>query len=355
MVKNMTVEIDGTLVFEQTAGDAATQTMREIASQFSDSEWEYHDNASLGERMFIVKLKQDESEERFDYKNTNEIVAESLKVISDHAIRGYATLEFDDSYSGSKVYEIGFSEDHRADVYDSFNEELIKKAMNAAGYSYDSINSGEGHLSFNYEGGTASYENWTEVKVWLELVDFDDPEVSDRVEMLMHPEHFDTPESGQAGAKEMFLRNVEPFYDAFDTYSMNMYNEKVTKEGFLDASFVKRTVPMMEAECENENGTKEYPVTVYADLDNLCFTAVAETDNGRVSEVVGQCQSVFELAQKTSEMHCLDFLHLGKDALNKALKKETGTLDQKVAQAAERAALNENRNRNLAEESREER
>ena len=37
-------------------------------------------------------------------------------------------------------------------------------------------------------GGTVRYDNWTNVKEWLEGVVFDDPEVSDAVESIMHPE-----------------------------------------------------------------------------------------------------------------------------------------------------------------------
>ena len=32
--------------------------------------------------------------------------------------------------------------------------------------------------------------DWKEAKEWLEGVVFDDPDVSDRVEKILHPEHF---------------------------------------------------------------------------------------------------------------------------------------------------------------------
>lgn len=33
-------------------------------------------------------------------------------------------------------------------------------------------------------------DSWKEAKEWLEGIVFDDPAVSDRVEKIMHPEHF---------------------------------------------------------------------------------------------------------------------------------------------------------------------
>ena len=33
-------------------------------------------------------------------------------------------------------------------------------------------------------------DSWKEAKEWLEGVVFDDPAVSDRVEKILHPEHF---------------------------------------------------------------------------------------------------------------------------------------------------------------------
>ena len=41
------------------------------------------------------------------------------------------------------------------------------------------------------EYGTVMYmDSWKEAKEWLEGVVFDDPAVSDRVEKILHPEHF---------------------------------------------------------------------------------------------------------------------------------------------------------------------
>ena len=70
-----------------------------------------------------------------------------------------------------------------------FPEETIKQAMEAAGYTFDDIESSEGNLRFFGEGGhTMQMESWDEAAEWLEGIVFDDPVVSDRVEGILHPE-----------------------------------------------------------------------------------------------------------------------------------------------------------------------
>ena len=68
--------------------------------------------------------------------------------------------------------------------------ETILRAMDAASMYYDDINSSEGHLVFHTEGAPVSFGSWKEVHEWLEGVTFDDPNVSDRVEEILHPERF---------------------------------------------------------------------------------------------------------------------------------------------------------------------
>lgn len=63
--------------------------------------------------------------------------------------------------------------------------------MDAAGYSFDELESSDDNLRFLGEGGTVmQMSGWKEAKEWLEGVVFDDPYVSDRVEKILHPEHF---------------------------------------------------------------------------------------------------------------------------------------------------------------------
>ena len=67
----------------------------------------------------------------------------------------------------------------------------IVAAMDAAGYHFDELESSDDQLRFLGEYGTVMYmDSWKEAKEWLEGVVFDDPAVSDRVEKILHPEHF---------------------------------------------------------------------------------------------------------------------------------------------------------------------
>ena len=63
--------------------------------------------------------------------------------------------------------------------------------MDAAGYSFDELESTDDNLRFLGEGGTLmQMSGWKDAKEWLEGVVFDDPDISDRVEKILHPEHF---------------------------------------------------------------------------------------------------------------------------------------------------------------------
>ena len=67
----------------------------------------------------------------------------------------------------------------------------IIAAMDAAGYYFDELESADDQLRFLGEYGSVMYmDSWKEAKEWLEGVVFDDPAVSDRVEKILHPEHF---------------------------------------------------------------------------------------------------------------------------------------------------------------------
>ena len=65
-------------------------------------------------------------------------------------------------------------------------------AMEAAGYYFDGLDSSDTAPVFNGNWGTRIWFNggWPEVEAWLEGVVFDDPEVSEAVERILHPERF---------------------------------------------------------------------------------------------------------------------------------------------------------------------
>lgn len=70
-------------------------------------------------------------------------------------------------------------------------KETIIAAMAAAGYFFDDINSYDGWLVFNGEYcDTLYFVSYAAALEWLEGVVFDDPEISDKVEKILHPERF---------------------------------------------------------------------------------------------------------------------------------------------------------------------
>ena len=64
-------------------------------------------------------------------------------------------------------------------------------AMEAAGYTYDGLESTNDNLRFFGEGGQViTMGGWHECEEWLNGVVFDDPQVMNRVEIILHPERF---------------------------------------------------------------------------------------------------------------------------------------------------------------------
>lgn len=65
-------------------------------------------------------------------------------------------------------------------------------AMEAAGYWYDTFASDDDRLVFRSDNGffTMTMDDWDEVEDWLEGVVFDDPEVAEAVDLIMHPDHY---------------------------------------------------------------------------------------------------------------------------------------------------------------------
>lgn len=69
-------------------------------------------------------------------------------------------------------------------------------AMEAAGYVLDTLESTEDNLRFfGACGNLFTMGGWHECEEWLNGVVFNDPQVSDRVEIILHPEHFDEEEA----------------------------------------------------------------------------------------------------------------------------------------------------------------
>ena len=91
-------------------------------------------------------------------------------------------------------------------------KDQLVAAMEAAGYVLDTLESTEDNLRFfGAYGNVMTMGGWHECEEWLNGVVFDDPQVSDRVEIILYPERF--PENDP---KRAALRTVEDIVEQND-------------------------------------------------------------------------------------------------------------------------------------------
>ena len=85
-----------------------------------------------------------------------------------------------------------WDEAHAEPLHDHPAEkDQLVAAMEAAGYVLDTLESTEDNLRFyGAYGNLLTMGGWHECEDWLNGVVFDDPQVSDRVEIILHPERF---------------------------------------------------------------------------------------------------------------------------------------------------------------------
>ncbi len=70
-------------------------------------------------------------------------------------------------------------------------KDQLVAAMEAAGYTLDTLESTGDNLRFyGAAGNIMTMGGWHECEEWLNGVVFDDPQVADRVEIILHPERF---------------------------------------------------------------------------------------------------------------------------------------------------------------------
>ena len=70
-------------------------------------------------------------------------------------------------------------------------KDQLVAAMEAAGYTLDTLESTGDNLRFyGAAGNIMTMGGWHECEEWLNGVVFDDPQISDRVEIILHPERF---------------------------------------------------------------------------------------------------------------------------------------------------------------------
>lgn len=95
-------------------------------------------------------------------------------------------------------------------------KDQLVAAMEAAGYVLDTTESTEDNIRFfGAYGNVMTMGGWHECEEWLNGVVFDDPQVSDRVEIILHPERF--PERDpQRAALRAIEDSVEQNDNSFD-------------------------------------------------------------------------------------------------------------------------------------------
>lgn len=85
-----------------------------------------------------------------------------------------------------------WDEAHTEPLHDHPAEkDQLVAAMEAAGYTLDTLESTGDNLRFyGAAGNIMTMGGWHECEEWLNGIVFDDPQVSDRVEIILHPERF---------------------------------------------------------------------------------------------------------------------------------------------------------------------
>ena len=119
-------------------------------------------------------------------------------------------------------------ESHTEPIHDTPAEkDVLIRAMEAAGYTLDTIESTDDHLRFFGEGGqTMIMAGWHECEAWLNGVVFDDPVMSDRVEMILHLERFVTEAAATSTTMRAIEDAVEQNDNQFDGIINNLPDER---------------------------------------------------------------------------------------------------------------------------------
>ena len=68
--------------------------------------------------------------------------------------------------------------------------EKVIEAFNAAGLSYNELESYGGYIIFNGDSSIYTFDSWEEAAEWIDGVVFDEPERNDAAERVLHPERF---------------------------------------------------------------------------------------------------------------------------------------------------------------------
>ena len=98
--------------------------------------------------------------------------------------------------------------------------EKVIEAFNAAGLSYNEMESYGGYLIFNGDSSIYTFDSWEEASEWIDGVVFDEPERNAAAERVLHPERFEpdttpetepTPDFPFSVGDTVYLEDGKPF------------------------------------------------------------------------------------------------------------------------------------------------
>jgi hypothetical protein len=168
------------------ADELSSSTIEDVALEF-----EIETRLDAGQSVDYIRDHYDLDEECF----TDDLLTVDCSRTAADALSDDDDLS-DDELDGDleDVLEEALSAGDRADQnldYDYQETELLCRAMRAAGYGYLGTDRDGELLRFTDDNlQDLVFANWPEVREWLEYVIFDDPDVSDAVERVLHPERF---------------------------------------------------------------------------------------------------------------------------------------------------------------------
>ena len=104
-------------------------------------------------------------------------------------------------------------------------KDVLIRAMEAAGYTFDGLESTDDHLRFFGESGqTMTMGGWQECEAWLNGVVFDDPDITAQVEQILQPSRF----SGAAISATTGTRTLEDQLEQNDNQLDGIVNNMPT-------------------------------------------------------------------------------------------------------------------------------
>ena len=125
-------------------------------------------------------------------------------------------------------------------------QERLVEAMEVAGMHYDIYDSAPDSLRFTSEMGIVTYfESWDEVTNWIEGTVFDDPEVEQEVDEILHPEKYEDKEITVLVVQPEMEPEVRQISTGLEALSHNeeiAYEQAVLSKNYAEARRVSWNV-----------------------------------------------------------------------------------------------------------------